>query len=66
MGKGDLAKECNVVHVDQRWKDYVKKEDFVKKAWYYKWGFLAQQYQEVCHLIINQSLEFNIPTVIAS
>lgn len=39
------VKECNVTHVDQRWRDYVKKEDSAKKAWRYKWGFLAH---EVC------------------
>ncbi len=47
MGKGDLAKECNMVHSDQRWKDYVKKEIGISRDWRYKWGFLAEQYQEV-------------------
>ena len=38
-------KECNRSHADQRWKDYVKKEESAMKAWRNKWDFLAD---EVC------------------
>lgn len=53
MGKGSDVKECNVTHADQRWRDYVRKEDNTKKTWQYKWGFLADHYKEVCEYTVT-------------
>ncbi|XP_032234549.1 uncharacterized protein C20orf85 [Nematostella vectensis] len=46
-GGGGKIKTCNFVHKDEIWKDHVKMELFAQRRWPDKWGFLAQEYEQL-------------------
>ncbi|XP_074630242.1 ciliary microtubule inner protein 1-like [Acropora palmata] len=47
FGVRGKPKACNFVHIDEIWKDHIRRELLSQRRWPEKWGFLAYEYQQL-------------------